>query len=67
MLDYKYVSIQHWLQDIKIPTEDKFVIQPKLVPVITVTKVINSPAGMLFSYMTDLSQRTEWMNGVKKN
>ncbi len=66
LLHYKYVPIQHWLQDIEMPTEGNAVIQPKLVPVITVSKKINSEAGILFSYLADLSKRTEWMNGVKK-
>lgn len=66
LVNYKYVPIHHWLQDIKMPDEDKAEIQAKLVPVITVSREINSSAGKLFSYIADLSKRVEWMNGVKK-
>ncbi len=66
LVPYKYVAIEQWYEKINVPGTDGLTSEKDMVPVITVTKEINSPADIVFSFITDLSKRTEWMNGVKK-
>ncbi len=62
---YKYSSIKHWLNEISVPDEDSLNHNPDLVPVITVRDEIKTHADVLFSYIADLSNRIEWLAGVK--
>jgi hypothetical protein len=66
IVHYKYVPIKKWLEDIEVSDEESKNIQANLVSVITVSKEINAPADVVFSYIADLSKRVEWMNGIKK-
>ena len=65
IVSYKYLPIKHWLNGIAAPEEDSLKKLPNMVPVITASIVINSPADIIFIYIADLSKRPEWMNSVK--
>ena len=65
IVSYKYLPIKHWLNGIVAPEEDSLKKVTNMVPVITASTVINSPADIIFNYIADLSKRPEWMNSVK--
>lgn len=66
IVHYKYITINHWLEEIEAPVEDSLNNDANLVPVITISQEINSSADIVFSYIADLSKRVEWMNSIKK-
>lgn len=65
IVSYKYLPIKQWLNGIVAPEEDSLKKVTNMVPVITASTVINSPADIIFNYIADLSKRPEWMNSVK--
>jgi hypothetical protein len=66
LMRYKYMPIKYWMENIEVPIEERTDNQVNLVPLITVTKEVNSAADVLFNYIADLSTRVEWMKGTKK-
>lgn len=66
IVHYKYAPIRHWLEKIEVPVIENTDRQANLVPLITVSKELNSPVEVVFNYIADLSRRVEWMNGTKK-
>jgi hypothetical protein len=65
IVPYKYASIKHWINGIEVHEEDSLKKPANMVPAITASTIINSPADILFSYIADLSKRPEWMNSVR--
>ncbi len=66
IVPFKYISINHWLNEIETPVTDSVTRYEGLVPVISASKIIHSPAEKIISYLADLFKRTEWMAGINK-
>ena len=65
IVPYKYTSIKHWINGIEVHEEGSLENPANMVPIITESAIIKSPADSVFSYIADLSRRSEWMNNVR--
>ncbi len=65
VVNYKYVPIEQWLQEVKYPLSIISEKELSLTTVISLRKQIEAPAATVFSYITNLSKRAEWMEGIE--
>ncbi len=65
LINYKYIPIDLWLQEIEPVDNGANDLPPHFFSALSVSKPIEAPAAEVFTYITNLSKRTQWMDRIK--
>ncbi len=65
LINYKYIPIDLWLQEIEPVGNGTHDLPTHFISALSVSKPIEAPATEVFTYITNLSNRAQWMEGTK--
>ena len=66
LINYKYIPIDLWLQEIEPVGNGTHDLPTHFISALSVSKPIEAPATEVFTYITNLSNRAQWMEGTKR-